>query len=134
MSKPGAIRMPPRLGKHQGFIVTSASRAGSQKPTEMPMRGIGSAQAQTGDAGLFVSGRPLGQILRPPTDRGKRQDQQTSVTGLTNLPLQVGPAASAAGAATRMPRRASSAPTILRRSEEHTSELQSIMRISYAVF
>src|SRR3546814_701819 len=93
MSKPGAIRMPPRLGKHQGFIVTSASRAGSQKPTEMPMRGIGSAQAQTGDAGLLVSGRPLGQILRPPTDRGKRQDQQTSVTGLTNLPLQVGPAA-----------------------------------------
>src|SRR3546814_17898100 len=95
MSKPGAIRMPPRLGKHQGFIVTSASRAGSQKPTEMPMRGIGSAQAQTGDAGLFVSGRPLGPILRPPTDRGKRQDQQTSVTGLTNLQLQVGPAASA---------------------------------------
>src|SRR3546814_4350672 len=76
------MRTPPRLGKHQGFMVTSARRAGSQKPTEMPMRGRGSAQAHMGDAGFFVSGRPLGQI----------------------------------------------------RSEEHTSELQSLMRISYAVF
>src|SRR3546814_4033241 len=109
------MRTPPRLGKHQGFMVTSASRAGSQNPTEIPMRGNGSAQAQIGEAGLFVSGRPLGQIFRPPTERGNRQDQQTSVIGFTNLPLQVGPAAWAL------------------RSEEHTSELQSLMRSSYAV-
>src|SRR3546814_6220820 len=102
------MRTPPRLGKHQGFMVTSARRAGSQKPTEMPMRGRGSAQAHMGDAGFFVSGRPLGQIFNPPTDSGNRHDQQTSVIGLTNFPLQV-------------------------RSEEHTSELQSLMRISYAV-
>src|SRR3546814_12950333 len=70
------MRTPPRLGKHQGFMVTSASRAGSQNPTEIPMRGNGSAQAQIGEAGLLVSGRPLGQIFRPPTDRGNRPDQQ----------------------------------------------------------
>src|SRR3546814_20250546 len=92
------MRTPPRLGKHQGFMVTSASRAGSQNPTEIPMRGNGSAQAQIGEAGLLVSGRPLGQIFRPPTDRGNRQDQQTSVIGLTNFPLQVGTAAGALGA------------------------------------
>src|SRR3546814_19238780 len=74
-------------------MVTSASRAGSQNPTEIPMRGNGSAQAQIGEAGLFVSGRPLGQIFSPPTERGNRQDQQASVIGFTNLPLQVGPAA-----------------------------------------
>src|SRR3546814_14003297 len=64
----------------------------------MPMRGRGSAQAHMGDAGFFVSGRPLGQIFNPPTDSGTRHDQQTSVIGLTNFPLQVGPAASARGA------------------------------------
>src|SRR3546814_20593928 len=92
------MRTPPRLGKHQGFMVTSARRAGSQKPTEMPMRGRGSAQAHMGDAGFFVSGRPPGQIFNPPTDSGNRPDQQTSVIGLTNFPLQVRPAASASGA------------------------------------
>src|SRR3546814_5659341 len=37
---------------------------------------------------------------------------------------------------TRMPRRSSNSPATLTsaRSEEHTSELQSLMRISYAVF
>src|SRR3546814_13771249 len=92
------MRTPPRLGKHQGFMVTSASRAGSQNPTEIPMRGNGSAQAQIGEAGLFVPGRPLGQMLRPPTEGGKRQDQSTSVIGLTTSPCQVGPAVWALGA------------------------------------
>jgi len=114
MSKPGAMRVPPRLGKHQGFIVTSASLTGSQNPTEMPMRGSGSAQAQIGEAGLLVSGRLPGQIFAPPIDSGKRHDQQTSVIGLTNLPVQVG-AASARGVSTtvtvsraRAPRKARS--------------------------
>src|SRR3546814_379635 len=155
------MRTPPRLGKHQGFMVTSARRAGSQKPTEMPMRGRGSAQAHMGDAGFFVSGRPLGQIFNPPTDSGNRHDQQTLVIGLTNFPLQVGPAASARGASMMANRTTRNVPKIGRspriilsppvdrdtprrraaspegkgpRSEEHTSELQSLMRISYAVF
>src|SRR3546814_16271125 len=108
------MRTPPRLGKHQGFMVTSARRAGSQKPTEMPMRGRGSAQAHMGDAGFFVSGRPLGQIFNPPTDSGNRHDQQTSVIGLTNFPLQVGPAASASGASLMAKRTTRNVPKLAR--------------------
>src|SRR3546814_16483637 len=78
------------------------------------MRGNGSAQAQIGEAGLFVSGRPLGQIFRPPTERGNRQDQPTSVIGFTNLPLQVGPAAWALGAKAIAPITMSRDPTIVR--------------------
>src|SRR3546814_10189727 len=95
-----------------------------------------------GDAGFCGSGRPLGQIFNPPTDSGNRHDQQTSVIGLTNSPLQVGPAASARGASMMANRTTRNVPKIGRspriilspRSEEHTSELQSLMRISYAVF
>src|SRR3546814_10021225 len=39
-----------------------------------------------------------------------------------------------AGPSQRMPIARSSSATTRRRSEEHTSELQSLMRISYAVF
>src|SRR3546814_16799524 len=92
------MRTPPRLGKHQGFMVTSARRAGSQKPTEMPMRGRGYAQAHMGDAGFFVTGRSLGQIFHPPTDRGNRQDKKTTAIGLMNFQLKVGTAVSARGA------------------------------------
>ena len=52
------------------------------------MRGIGLPQAQMGSEGLLVSGRVLGQMLSPPIDIGNRQDQHTSVIGLTNLPVQ----------------------------------------------
>jgi hypothetical protein len=49
---------------------------------------------QTGESGLFVSGRLDGHIFKPPTEIGKRHDQQMSVIGLTNLPVQrPGPAA-----------------------------------------
>src|SRR3546814_11084611 len=71
----GAYRAPPRLVHLQVLRVTSARRAGSQNRTANPMRGNGSAQAQSCEAGLCVSGRPLGQIFRPPTERGNRQDQ-----------------------------------------------------------
>ena len=86
MSKPGSSFKPPRLGKHQGLVVTSTIRAGSQKPTARPMRGIGVPQAQIGKSGLLVSGRP-GQSFAPPSEIGKMQLQQISVTGLTNLPV-----------------------------------------------
>src|SRR3546814_12312661 len=78
------------------------------------MRGNGAGQARSGEAGLFVSGRPLGQIFRPPTERGNRQDQQTSVIGFTNLPLQVGPAAWALGATAIAQIAMRSAPKIVR--------------------
>src|SRR3546814_17726108 len=51
------------------------------------MRGSGEPQAQIGRSGLSVSGRSDGKIFSPPTERGKRQDQHTSVTGFTNLPV-----------------------------------------------
>ena len=55
---PGSTVSPPRLGKHQGARVTSISRAGSQTPSERPMRGIGEPQRQSGEDGLGVSGAP----------------------------------------------------------------------------
>src|SRR3546814_2461294 len=113
------MRTPPRLGKHQGFMVTSARRAGSQKPTEMPMRGRGSAQAHMGDAGFFASGRPLGQIFHPPTDSGNRHDQQTSVIGLTHFPLTLGPAASARRASKMAHRMTNNDPKIGRSPRIH---------------
>jgi hypothetical protein len=48
---------------------------------------------------LLVSGRLDGQIFRPPIEIGNRHDQQMSVIGLTNLPVQrPGPAAAWRGA------------------------------------
>ena len=48
---------PPRLGKHQGARLTSISRAGSQTPSESPMRGIGEPQKQIGEDGFGGVGR-----------------------------------------------------------------------------
>src|SRR3546814_14638459 len=78
------------------------------------MRGNGAGQARSGEGGWCVPGRPLGQIFRPPTERGNRQDQQTSVIGFTNLPLQVGPAAWALGAQAIAQIAMRSAPKIVR--------------------
>ncbi len=89
---PDRCRTPARSGCRRDWGSTTASYAhiGQArrpcKPTEMPMRGSGSEHAQIGEAGLLGSGRPLGQIFSPPTESGKRHDQQTSVIGLTNLP------------------------------------------------
>jgi hypothetical protein len=45
-----------------------------------------------------VSGRLDGQIFRPPIEIGNKHDQQMSVIGLTNLPVQrPGPAEAWAG-------------------------------------
>ncbi|GGD82144.1 hypothetical protein GCM10010990_35120 [Croceicoccus mobilis] len=75
-------------------MVTSMSRTGSQKPTAMPIRGIGDPQAQIGNVGFFVSARLDGQIFNAPTDSGNMQPQQTSVIGLTKLPVHRPPVAS----------------------------------------
>src|SRR3546814_4685033 len=122
-------------------MLTSASRTGSQKPMASPGR---SPQRQSGRSGLSGSGRFEGQIFSPPTEIGNRHDQQISVIGLTKLPVQrPGPASALAGLASASPRPASRLAArrrsdfmggLLVRSEEHTSELQSLMRISYAVF
>src|SRR3546814_7128683 len=66
---------------------------------------------------------PPARVLRdaPSTSSGAPQDERDS--------LSVSQAVDALSAATR-----SDAPAVVARSEEHTSELQSLMRISYAVF
>ena len=80
---------PPRLGKHQGARVASTSRAGSQTPSERPMRGIGEPQRQIGDPGFGVSNTPetLPMVIGP-IEIGNRHSQQTSEIGLTNRPVQ----------------------------------------------
>src|SRR3546814_17303578 len=85
ISKPGSSFIPPRLTKHQGFMLTSASRTGSQKPMAIPGR---SPQRQSGRTGLSGSGRLEGQIFSPPTEIGNRQDQQNTVIGVTQMPGQ----------------------------------------------
>src|SRR5690606_38109334 len=97
MSKPGSSFIPPRLTKHHGFMLTSASRTGSQKPMAMP--GL-RPHRHSGRSGLSGSGRFEGQISSPPTEIGNRHDQQMSVIGLTKLPVHLpGPASAAAGVA-----------------------------------
>ena len=87
--KPGLMVSPPRFGKHQGVRVTSTSRAGSQTPTESPIRGIGEPQRQIGDDGLGVSGAPVAlPMLIGPIEIGNRHSQQTSAIGLTKRPVQ----------------------------------------------
>ena len=66
-------------------MLTSARRTGSQNPIAIP--GL-RPHRQTGRSGLSVSGRSEGQIFKPPTEIGNRHDQQMSVIGLTNLPVQ----------------------------------------------
>ena len=69
-------------------------------------------QRQTGRAGLLGSGRLDGQIFRPPTEIGNRQDQQMSVIGLTKLPVhRPGPAAALAGLASARPSAQTPIPT-----------------------
>src|SRR3546814_12265627 len=89
--------MPPRFTKHHGFMLTSASRTGSQKPMAIP--GL-RPHRHTGRSGLSGSGRLDGQMSSPPMELGNRQDQQMSVIGLTKLPVQrPRPASAIAGVA-----------------------------------
>src|SRR3546814_463284 len=98
--------MPPRFTKHHGFMLTSASRTGSQKPIAIP--GL-RPHRHTGRSGLSGSGRLDGQMSSPPIEIGNRQDQQISVIGLTKLPVQrPGPASAMAGVAVAKPRMAAS--------------------------
>ena len=77
------------MGKHQGLRETSISRAGSQTPSERPMRGIGRPQKQIGDPGFGVSGAPAALPIRiGPIEIGNRHSQHTSEIGLTNRPVQ----------------------------------------------
>src|SRR3546814_5681590 len=67
-------------------------------------------------------------IRRPP--RSTRTDTLFPYTTLFRSIAVIGPATTA----TRTTRPFAAAPAQMVRSEEHTSELQSLMRISYAVF
>ena len=87
--RPGSMVSPPRFGKHQGFRVTSMRRAGSQTPSDRPMRGIGVPQKQIGEPGLGVSGAPDALPMEiGPIEIGNRHSQQTSEIGLTKRPVQ----------------------------------------------
>ena len=80
---------PPRLGKHQGARVASTSRAGSQTPSESPIRGMGEPQRQIGEDGLGVSSTPETlPIVIGPIEIGNRHSQHTSEIGLTKRPVQ----------------------------------------------
>src|SRR3546814_1241409 len=77
-------------------------------------------------------------IRRPP--RSTRTDTLFPYTTLvrsvemTSRPAVAADPASSAASDTALPSTADSGATAISRSEEHTSELQSLMRISYAVF
>src|SRR3546814_3013856 len=80
---------------------------------------------------LFRSGRAPELLFR--TDLGHAQDarQGRRADDRLDRPAQPAPACRCAQYA---PRRRGAEPAVAPRSEEHTSELQSLMRISYAVF
>src|SRR3546814_8897777 len=74
-------------------------------------------------------------IRRPP--RSTRTDTLFPYTTLFRSPTPISPrhlVPMSSPAPVRKPRVVASRSSPLRRSEEHTSELQSLMRISYAVF
>src|SRR3546814_3548008 len=65
---------------------------------------------------------------------GRRSTPCPAARSTTTSYGSPGPAAPPAAPRTTRPIRGNTAPTFPARSEEHTSELQSLMRISYAVF
>src|SRR3546814_2489916 len=78
---------------------------------------------------LFRSTRKI-QVDQKPRRLRLKFSQRRRLIGLTGMPRTRGRPAEAGIAATLMSR----APRSRSRSEEHTSELQSLMRISFAVF
>src|SRR3546814_7396268 len=76
---------------------------------------------------LFRSGQLAGVYIRTAdTVTFDRDDIRTAQSQLSKLGFDAGPADGIMGRRTRS--------ALAARSEEHTSELQSLMRISYAVF
>src|SRR3546814_9240017 len=70
--------------------------------------------------GLLVHQRPDVGVVEPPAHRQRRRSLgEAPAEGVVDRALDV---------------EAVGAQTVLAKSEEHTSELQSLMRISYAVF
>src|SRR3546814_3710690 len=78
---------------------------------------------QTAVTPIIIEGRNIGQPLAKRTLSPFAQPMPIDATGLPGFPAQ-----SIGGMAPHV------APSTNVRSEEHTSELQSLMRISYAVF
>src|SRR3546814_4195881 len=72
---------------------------------------------------------PYTTLFRSPAGAGMRNGRRQSATGVANIARQ----RAAARAAIRY-RGGTGRARLACRSEEHTSELQSLMRISYAVF
>src|SRR5579863_10538208 len=89
--------MPPSDTKQNGFLTVSTCLAGSQKPIDRPMVGF-VIQLQTGLEGFGMSScPPILPMSAVPTEIGRMQLQQISVTGLMNLPLQVDELAACTG-------------------------------------
>src|SRR3546814_5978061 len=80
-----------------------------------------------------VVGRVVGDIIA--ARAGVRRDHDDPVLGRVTLRAGLGDEVLLVAGQAREPVQHRARPVLgLRRSEEHTSELQSLMRISYAVF
>src|SRR3546814_10863586 len=88
---------------------------------ESVLRRAAGARADIGEPGLHVIGRAGAIVVGPVAQRGGGEVAQRAVV---DLGIRRGDAG----------RRVGVADDGAERSEEHTSELQSLMRISYAVF
>src|SRR3546814_4276274 len=110
------IRRPPRSTRTDTlFPYTTLFR--SQEPVPLAVRGVQQVQDASADRALF-RGRAARLLRRPGDQRGR-----AAVGAEADLPRR-----GADRLLGRLRQRAQD------RSEEHTSELQSLMRISYAVF
>ena len=106
-----ALRSPPS-GLRSSLRSPSAYSSNRSLRRQRVVRLYSPRPPYSGDAGLSGSGRFEGQISSPPIEIGNRHDQQMSVIGLTNLPVQrPGPAAAARAPARRtLPARAAPPP------------------------
>src|SRR3546814_10248886 len=119
------IRRPPRSTRTDTlFPYTTLFRS----PANLALRGPGRSARRA--AGRRSWGprraRVPGRRATPDQDGGQGPGSRHVMAG--------GPDASPSTAKRPPPRSAPVAPAAVVRSEEHTSELQSLMRISYAVF
>src|SRR3546814_3051449 len=80
---------------------------------------------------------PAGRVPASGTrhrDSRRQSASRRDWPGRSPAPAPAPPAAAISGSRERRPVQSRSATALSARSEEHTSELQSLMRISYAVF